>query len=270
MRTSLLVIGLLLSNLSPIRAQQRIPAFVTPLAFEVATIKPSDPNQPGWMLGTKGSHFVARGVNAVDLICFAYGLHAKQIAGGPAWIASEKFDIEAVPNLPARPRRAQLQTMLQKLLADRFGLAVHREQRELAVYALVPAKEGPRLRLTTQPEAPSGYDFPRIDFVAEMKVMRMTMADFAGALERTVTDRPVVDHTGLTERYDFTLRWTPDESQFIQFRGTGVRVPAGNDQAGGPAGLFTAIQEQLGLRLEPRREPDDVLVVDRVSKPSAD
>lgn len=239
-------------------------------AFEVATIKLSDPNQPGWMLGTKGNHFAAHGVNLLDLISFAYGVHAKQIAGGPAWMQSERFDLEAVPNIPGRPRRAQLQPMLQKLLAERFGLAVHHEQRELAVYGLVVAKDGLKLTPTTQPDAPTGYDFPQIDRVAEMKVMRMTMADFASALQRTVMDRPVVDHSGLAERYDFTLRWTPDESQFIQFRGTGVSVPAGNEQASGLPGLFTAIQEQLGLRLEPRREPDDVIVIDSVNRPSAD
>ena len=160
--------------------------------------------------------------------------------------------------------------MLQKLLADRFRLTVHHEQRELAVYALVAAKDGPRLTPTTQPDAPPGYDFPRIDSVAEMKVMRMTMADFTSALQRTVVDRPVVDHSGLAARYDFTLRWTPDESQFIQFRGSGIKAPSDNGQASGPPGLFTAIQEQLGLRLEPRREPDDVVVIDRVAKPSAD
>ena len=252
---------------SPLSSSQ---LFGTP-AFEVATIKPSDPNQPGWTLGTKGNHFYGRSVNVVDLISFAYGLHAKQIAGGPAWIQTDKFDIEAVPNFPGKPRRPQLEAMLQKLLAERFRLTVHKEQRELAVYAIVPAKDGTKLKPSGAPaDAPSGYDFPRIGSVAEMKVMHMTMAAFASALQRTVLDRPVVEESGLKDRYDFTLTWTPDESQFIQFQGTGVSVPASGGGTAGPPGLFTAIEEQLGLKLQPKKEMSDVVVVDRVDRPSAE
>jgi uncharacterized protein (TIGR03435 family) len=93
-----------------------------------------------------------------------------------------------------------------------------------------------------------------------------TMQDFAGLLQSAVLDRPVVDQTGLTGRWDFTLSWTPDESQFV---GMGIKVPAPSDKPDAPPGLFTAIQEQLGLKLDSIKAPVDVLVIDHVEKPSA-
>jgi uncharacterized protein (TIGR03435 family) len=250
-------------------ASDRTAADTNP-AFEVATIKPSDPNQPGWTLGTRGTHFFTINTNMIDLISFAYGLHAKQIVGGPAWFLAEKFDIEGVPNTEVRPSREQLMLMVQKLLTDRFRLTLHHEKRELAVYVLRVGKNGSRLtKSAAAPDAPSGYGFPQLGLTTQMKVMNMTVAGFASAMQRTVLDKPVVDQTGLTEKYDFTLNWTPDDSQFIQFRGTGVDMPSGTDSPNAPPGLYTAIQEQLGLKLEPVKALDDVVVIDRVERPSA-
>jgi uncharacterized protein (TIGR03435 family) len=112
------------------------------------------------------------------------------------------------------------------------------------------------------------YGLPRIGATAEMKMMHMTMAEFVSALQRTVMDRPVVDQTGLTERYGFTLTWTPDDSQFLQFAGAGTKVPPGAAEPNAPPGLFTAIDEQLGLKLEPVKLAVDCLVVDAVTRPS--
>jgi uncharacterized protein (TIGR03435 family) len=237
--------------------------------FQVATIKPSDPNKSGWMLGTKGNHFFAENVTVVDLVTFAHGVHAKQIVGGPTWIRTEKYDIEGVPDAPGRPQRPQLQSMLRKLLADRLQLRLQTEKRELAVYALVVDKGGPKLTKAAEVEGEHpGYGFPRIGATAEMKMMHMTMAEFVSALQRTVMDRPVVDQTGLTERYGFTLTWTPDDSQFLQFAGAGTKVPPGAAEPNAPPGLFTAIDEQLGLKLEPVKLAVDCLVVDAVTRPS--
>src|ERR1039458_7645689 len=146
----------------------------------VATIKPSDPDRPGWTLGTKGTHFYTVGTNMIDLISFAYGVHAKQIVDGPAWFLTDKFDIEGVPDAEGKPNRDQLKLMVQGLLADRFKLVVHHDKRELAVYALTVAKNGPKLtKSTAPPDVYSGYGFPRLGAGTTMKVMNMTLAAVA-------------------------------------------------------------------------------------------
>jgi len=113
-------------------------------AFAVATIKPSDPKNSNWALGTKGTHFFSVNTNVDDLISFAYGVHVKQIIGGPAWSVTDKFDVEGVPNAEGKPNRKQLESMVQGLLANRFKLLTHQDKRELAVYALTVGKNGPR------------------------------------------------------------------------------------------------------------------------------
>jgi uncharacterized protein (TIGR03435 family) len=95
------------------------------------------------------------------------------------------------------------------------------------------------------------------------------MADFAKWMQSGVMDKPVVDQTGLKGKYDFQLKWTPDESQFGQFRGTGTVVPAPTDDPNAPPGLYTAIQEQIGLKMSPGKAQDDVIVIDHAEKPSA-
>ena len=97
----------------------------------------------------------------------------------------------------------------------------------------------------------------------------MTLAAFVSAMQRTVLDKPVVDQTGLIDRYDFTLNWTPDDSQFIQLRETGVNMPTGTDDPNAPPGLYTAVQEQLGLKLDAVKAMADVIVIDHAEKPSA-
>ena len=236
-------------------------------AFTVATVKPSDPRNTNWALGTKGTHFFSSNTNVNDLISFGYGVHTKQIVGGPAWFSADRYDIEGVPDTEGKPNRRQLESMVQALLADRFKLVVHGDKRELAVYALTVGKNGPKLsKSTAAPDGPSGYGFGPL---GTMKVKNMTMAAFASAMQRTVLDKPLVDQTGLVDKYDFILKWTPDDSQFSQIRGTGISVPTGAGDPNAPPGLYTAIQEQLGLKLEPVKALTDVLVVDHAEKPSA-
>jgi uncharacterized protein (TIGR03435 family) len=152
--------------------------------------------------------------------------------------------------------------MLQKLLADRFKLAFHHDKKELPVYALVVAKGGPKL---TKSEADANAT-PSLLFrgLGTLPVRNATIADFAGVMQAAVLDRPVVDQTGLTGRYDFVLTWTPDETQF---GGLGVKVPPPSENAAAPD-LFTAIQQQVGLKFEPTKASVDVIVIDKVEKPS--
>lgn len=254
----------------PLAQSSSLPVSDSP-AFEVATIKPSRQNENDWTLGTKGNHFYAVNTSLLDLISFAYSLHAKQVIGGPQWVRSQRFDVEGVPDFASHPRREQLQTMLQKLLAQRFALVLRKEQRKLPVYILLVSPHG--AKLTASKAAPPGlhpgYGFPSLSPVVRMKVIYMTTPAFVSALQRTVLDRPVLDKTGLTGRYDFTLKWASNASQYIQFRGIGVNPPAVNDTANAAPGLFTAIEEQLGLKLEAKRAMDEVMVIEYVEEPSA-
>jgi uncharacterized protein (TIGR03435 family) len=236
-------------------------------SVDVATIKPSEPNKPGKGFGFRAGHFVTINTNLNDLIAFAYGLHSKQIIAGPAWFGTDLFDIEAKPDAEGRPNLKQMGLIVQKLLADRFQLTFHHDQRELSVYVIGVASGGPKMtKSTVGPNDPQGFGLRGL---GDLNVHNMTMKDFASWMQTGVMDRPVVDQTGLTDRYDFELKWTPDESQFAQFRGTGATVPPPTDDAKAPPALYTAIQEQLGLKMGPAKVPDDVIVIDHVEKPSA-
>jgi uncharacterized protein (TIGR03435 family) len=235
-------------------------------SFEVATIKPSAPDQRGKGFGFQGDHFRTRNTNLNDLIAFAYGLHAKQIVDAPEWFGTDLYDIEAKPDVEGRPNQKQMQTMVQKLLVDRFKLTFHHDTRELSVYVIRVSSGGPKLTKTTSAENdPSAFFFRAL---GDLTVRNQSMKDFATWMQSGVMDKPVVDETELKDKYDFQLKWTPDDSQFAQFRGTGAVVPPPSDDPKAPPNLYTAMQEQLGLKMGPAKLPDDVIVIDHVEKPS--
>jgi len=231
--------------------------------FEVATIKPATPDRPGKAFMVRGRQFSTINTTLNDLITFAYGIHAKQITSGPSWMETEKFDIAAQPNGEGQPNDKQWKGMVQKLLADRFKLAFHRDKKELGVYAIVLGKNGPKL--TKSEGNPSGLPGLFFRGLGVLPATNATMADFAGVMQGAVLDRPVVDHTGLTGRWDFTLTWTPDE---FQFGGMGAKMPPPANAGAAPPDLFTAMQEQLGLKLESTKAPAEVFVIDKVAKPA--
>jgi uncharacterized protein (TIGR03435 family) len=231
--------------------------------FEVATIKPSDPNRPGRRLfSIRGTEVTAVYTTVSDLIVFAYGVHVGQISGAPAWVESDNFDITGKPEGGGQPNPNQFKTMLQKLLADRFQLTVHRDKKQLTVYALTVGKNGPKL---TRSEAAS--PIPNLIFRAgNWPVQNATMEEFAGVMQAHL-DRPVVDQTGLKGRFDFQLQWTPDETPSASPGGPG-EPPKPPERADSLPDLFTAIQQQLGLKLESTKAQVDILVIDKVEKPS--
>lgn len=230
--------------------------------FDVATIKPSIPDRPGKLFTVKGRQVLTINTTTYDLLTFAYDLHARQITGGPSWLESERYDVTGQPVGQGQPTLTQMRAMIRQLITDRFKLAFHREQRELSVYAITVANGGPKM--TKNDSNPNGL--PNLIFrgLGVLPVTNATIGDLAGVLQSAVLDRPVVDKTGLQGRYDYTLTWTPDETQFA---GLGVRVPPPSADATAP-GLFTAFQEQLGLKLESTKAPVDVIVIDRIDKPS--
>jgi uncharacterized protein (TIGR03435 family) len=232
-------------------------------SFEVATIKPSKPDEPGKMLTIRGEEFKTVNFSLGELISFAYELHTKQLIDAPAWVDAEKFDIDAKPDTPGTPNDAQLKTMVKKLLVDRFQLKFHDDKKVLAVYALEPGKSPQLKKADTDAGALPGFWFG--GGLGKLNVSNATMLEFTHFLQSAVLDRPVVDRTGLTGRWEFQLNWTPDESQF---GGMGMKVPPPADKADAPPPLFTAIQEQDGLKLEPTKAEVAVMVVDKVEKPS--
>lgn len=237
--------------------------------FEVASIKPTAPDWSGGrFIRMQGAHqLVARNHALKTLIAAAYNLTPRAISGGPTWVDSDHYDILAETPSEIRPNLDEQMSMLRKLLADRFKLTFHREQKEFSVYALTVAKNGSKLKESTvSPDSfPAGP--PPLVLVVSPQSIRLpgrnaTMAELASVFQRAALDRPVIDKTGLSGRYDFDLEFTPDETQFDgAFAGR-----ASADDA--KPGLFTAIQEQLGLRLEPTKGPVDALVIDHVERPS--
>lgn len=257
----------------PPRPPVRMAANADP-AFEVATIKPSDPTRPGKVFTVRGRDIITINTTLSDLVTMAYNLHARQITGAPAWFDSDKYDLTGRPDVPGQPSVAQIKVMVQKLVADRFQFKFHREKKELSVYAISVAKTGAKIsKSTADPNGLPGLFFGGagpgggINF----NVRNATMAEVANTLQGSVLDRPVVDQTGLAEKYDFIVKFTPDPGQMAGFGPGGQpgSPPAAADNPDAPPDLFSAFQQQLGLKIETSKAPVDVLVIDKVEKPSA-
>ena len=271
-----------------------------PQSFEVASIKPSaaDARNVGIRM-SPGGRYMASGVNAKMLIMQAYDVRDYQITGGPGWINSDRYDINAKAEAPTLDRD-QIRVLLQSLLAERFNLKVRRETKDLPIYWLVVAKDGPKLKKSENqpdlpnnvalpaPKAPGGGDqavlyrsagstpggaAPKGGMMMRMgrgqlSAQMSTLASLALSLASTL-GRPVLDKTGLTGYYDFDLQWTPDETQSSGGM-FGEKMPADAALAGESTGpsIFTAVQEQLGLKLESQKGPVEILVIERIDKPT--
>jgi uncharacterized protein (TIGR03435 family) len=212
--------------------------------------------------------FQARNYTVNGLIAAAYDLNPKMISGEPAWLRTDRYNVVAKTPGEMRPSYDDQMRMLRKLLDDRFNLRFHRGKKELAIYELTVVKGGPKLKpsgappdepynvtTTIYPAASGGIDH------ALLPAHNITLQQFASVLQRAILDRPVVDHTGLTERYNFDLEWTPDESQF------GGELPPGPPDSAKP-GFFAALQQQLGLKIEATRGMVDTLIIDSIDRPS--
>ena len=236
-------------------------------AFEVATVKPTPPDWKGgrWIRMQSTHQFAARNHTLKTLIAAAFNLNPRAISGGPAWVDADHYDVTATTPGELRPSMDDQMLMLRKLLADRFQLVFHREPREMPIYAVTVSKGGPKLKPSTPaPDPPEGP--PPLIFVVSPQLVRLpgrsaTIADLASVMQRAALDHPVVDQTGLTGKYDFDLEFTPDEAVFGGVLGKGV------DDAAKP-NLFTAMQQQLGLRMEAARGLVSVAVIDRAERPS--
>lgn len=224
-------------------------------AFEVATIKPAAPSPDGHthINYPSGDRFSAINITLIALMQWAYDMPAKQILDGPAWLTSTRFDIAATADtnglsrsIVSDPKHDLKRLMVQSLLADRFHLKLHEDSRMLPAYDLVLAKSGLKL----QPSHSNGKTIGvgKAHFNGEGLSMALIAEEFS-----QIAGRIVVDKTNLPGRYDLKLEWTPDDAP-----STDTSAPS----------LFTAIQEQLGLKLEPAKEPVPVLVIDHIESPT--
>jgi uncharacterized protein (TIGR03435 family) len=233
-------------------------------SFEVASVRPHGPTVFRPLTAETGpGRFVRGNVKVKDLVCWAYDLLGYQIAGGPDWfnsqeLRSNRYDVEAKidqAKIGGKVDLQQIKLMVQSLLADRFQLRVHREMRELPVYALVVAEKGPRLRTVKDAELGPGKEL--VALYGAISARSAGATDLARVLT-VIADRPVLDQTGLDGKYDFELQF--DQSS----TGRGNQRPV---DVGKPS-IFTAVREQLGLRLDPQRAQMELLVVDHVEKPT--
>jgi uncharacterized protein (TIGR03435 family) len=231
--------------------------------FEIATIKAHNPDVPGFGIQIRGRRFIAVATSLSSLIAFAYRLHPRQILGAPNWVETEKYDIVAEAAGPEEAANsATMIRRVQALLDDRFVLSFHREKKTLSVYEIVVGKNGPKfLKNPGDPNANPGYGFRGLGMITATNA---GITNLAVWLERYVLDRPVIDHTGISGVYNFDLNWKADEFQFSDIAGA---LPHSADEAD-RSDLYTAIQQQLGLKLESTKAATEVLLIDHVEKPS--
>jgi len=223
----------------------------SPPAFEVASVKVSPPiGGKNTFVGMKiePGHLLAANLGLQVLMIRAYGLSGDQIIGIPSEFRYP-LAYEITATYPADTANEQIPLMLQTLLADRFKLVAHRETRAAPIYALVIAKNGSKLKVSDADKMSTNN--PRRGHIEYKKVTMATLASHF--LASGWTDRPVLDKTGLAGEYDFVLDWTPEDLK--------------SDDHSAPS-LFTAVQEQLGLKLEAQTGPREFLIVDHVEKPS--
>jgi uncharacterized protein (TIGR03435 family) len=248
------------------------------LTFEVASIKPADPDARGTSIQfMPGGGLKMTGIPLRGMITFAYDVRDFQVSGAPGWVGTERFDVMARPDRatvdgPAdfaqmsddqrKTMRDQITERLRALLADRFQLVAHKEMKEQPIYALVPAKNGPKLQETKETGNQQSLMTNRGRSEGHAIQVGMLAQVLSGVL-----GRPVVDKTGLAGKYDFVLEWTPDVAADARAQGFGNGITEPAPAPGGPT-IFTALQEQLGLRLESQKGPVPNIVIDRVEKPS--
>ena len=248
----------------------KAPAAMQPMAadadpsFAVATIKPSKPDEVVTRIPPVGYRTVLPMITVLKLVSFAYDLHNEQVVGAPQWIGLETFDFVGVSDTQGRPDMKQLKTMIQKLLVDRFQLKFHWEKRELPVYVLAVGKKGVKLKESKEDAHGLQTFFIKANGPASrtLTAKNVGVTELAHMMQSNVLDRPVVDQTGLQGTYDFVLNWTPDVAQ-----GGGAGM-AGEKEGTDVPGIFTAVQEQLGLKLSAEKTAVQVMVIDRVEQPS--
>jgi uncharacterized protein (TIGR03435 family) len=228
--------------------------------IEVASIKPSGNTRGDSNFDSVRGRLIATNITVGYLIRFAYGVKDYQIERAPGWVDSEQYDIAVKSAASKTTGLEEEKSMVRELLADRFQLITRRETKQMRVYLLVVGKNGPKLTLHND-----GTGARTRKGCGHLAGTRLTMDVFATVLSREL-DTDVLNRTGLPGKYDFQLDWTPDTGPcHVAADSQGISTAA--DPSGLPS-FYTAIQQQLGLKLEPSKGPVEILVIDRVERPS--
>lgn len=263
-----------LENTTAIRAQSAQTAAAPLPSFEVATIKKSRAGDPPWGPNFRPGKFIERAQTINLVISLAYNVYPLKIFGAPSWVSSERYDIQAkesdataeeLRNLPRAKAMEEQALLLQSLLADRFGLKVSHQTRELPVYALVVAKSGPKLHQVMPDDKR-----PHVQLGAGQLTFRACPMASVVTVMSNVMHRTVLDQTGLKGNYDFTVQWNRNQTMSGMPREPGGGSPASDAaslDSSGPS-FFTALREQLGLKLESKKAPVDVIVIDHIERPT--
>jgi uncharacterized protein (TIGR03435 family) len=198
-----------------------------------------------------------------DLIGFAYNVQMKQIVNGPDWMEKDRYDIAGVPDVEGAPSVDQLRLMIRKLLAERFALKFHNEKRDMPAFVLSVGKTGQKLTASDSKSSLPNVGMRGMPSGLRLLLTNATVRDFTSFLQMIVLDRPVVDDTGINGRYDLTVTFAPDLSQF---NGHPPRMPAEGAEAA--PDLYMAVEQQLGLKLAQQKAAVDVIAIDQVEKPT--
>jgi uncharacterized protein (TIGR03435 family) len=241
------------------------------LAFEVASIKPNKSGGSRSGTSLSGGRFTATNTDIKTLMQYnAFGIPGMQILGGSSWLSTERFNIDAkmddtvaeqMKKLSGEAETLWMRQMVQQMLADRFKLAFHRETDEFSVYALVVAKNGPKIERAKNADGSPSVSWGNGKLKAESVTMEKLAQTLTMASSREL-GRIVIDKTGLDGKYDLTLAWSPDDR-------SAAMASTQNENAAPPGpSIFTAVQEQLGLKLESRKAPVGTVVIDHIEQPS--
>jgi uncharacterized protein (TIGR03435 family) len=232
-------------------------------AFEAASIKPNSSGRPGGGISLYPARIKIINSSLKFCVQVAWNVKDFQVSGGANWMDTEHFDIDAVAANPIT--RAESRTMLQALLTDRFGLTIHREMQEKPGYAMVAAKNGPKLQPPIDDPSIMFSRTPSGDMT--LKAPNVSMTDLAGALSSAL-GKTVVDQTVIEGKFNISLQWTPDYTIEPRMNKSREPIPAPPPDATPGPSIFTAVQETLGLKLESKKVPVEVIVIDRATRPT--
>jgi uncharacterized protein (TIGR03435 family) len=225
-------------------------------SIEVAVVKPHPSAVMHNNFRFAKNRFELEDQPLLKLIAFAYSLNPRQIVGADSWVSADHWDMSGTTNLTEDATLPQEQQLIRQLLVERFGLQFHQEKREMPAYALQVVKDQPKLTVAADPAAQPLEWTDGHDGVRTENYRSNSMADFL-VVKQLFMDRPLVDQTGLSGRYDFKLTYSRDDA------------PSADADADAPPPMFTAIKEQLGLKFEPVKASVNAMVIDHIGKPTA-